>query len=144
MFPSTNIRHQKASVKRIDPEPILYQTCSQGNLGTYTERSREEVFPMYQTYAPYRSYPYYREYQGDQRFFPFFGLPFLAGGLAGLAISPLLFNRPCYGPGPCYPPPYPGPGYGPYPYPQGPVPYGNNIQSSPYNFTENINIYPQR
>ena len=67
---------------------------------------------MYQyAYYPYRSYPPYRG--GDQRFFPFFGLPFLAGGLAGLAISPLLFNRPCYGPA-CYPP-YPP--YGGYPYP---------------------------
>ncbi|MEL3973089.1 hypothetical protein AAEO50_12455 [Rossellomorea oryzaecorticis] len=74
----------------------------------------------------------------DQRFFPFFGLPFLAGGLAGLAISPFLFNRPCC---PQYYPPYPpfSP-YGPY----GGVPYGNSYAPSPYNVTENINIYPQR
>ncbi|MBN8191653.1 hypothetical protein JI667_05755 [Bacillus sp. NTK074B] len=91
-----------------------------------------------QSYYPYRGYPPYRG--EDQRFFPFFGLPFLAGGLAGLAISPFLFNRPCYGPA-CYPP-YPP--YGGYPYPGGyPQPYGvNNYQSSPYNLTENINIYP--
>ena len=96
---------------------------------------------MYQhAYYPYRSYSPYRG--GDQRFFPFFGLPFLAGGLAGLAISPLLFNRPCYGPA-CYPPPYPP--YGGYPYPGYGQPYGvNNYPSSPYNVTENINIYPQQ
>ncbi|WP_246289132.1 hypothetical protein [Bacillus haikouensis] len=71
----------------------------------------------------------------DQRFFPFFGLPFLAGGLAGLAISPFLFNRPCCGP---YYPPYPPyPAYGPY----GGSPYGNS--PSPYNVTENINVYPR-
>ncbi|MGD6958088.1 hypothetical protein ACQCWA_09525 [Rossellomorea aquimaris] len=95
---------------------------------------------MYQhAYYPYHGYPQFR--RGDQRFFPFFGLPFIAGGLAGLAISPFLFNRPCYGPA-CYPPYSP---YGGYPYPAYPQPYGgSNIQSSPYNFTENINIYPQR
>ncbi|WP_442858756.1 hypothetical protein [Bacillus sp. KH172YL63] len=99
---------------------------------------------MYRS-AYYYPYPRYRGVQGgDQRFFPFFfGLPFLAGGLAGLAISPLLFNRPCYGPA-CYPP-YPP--YGGYPYPGGypQQPYNStNYQSIPQNLTENINIYPQR
>ncbi len=89
--------------------------------------------------------PYYRSYQPhvgrNQRFFPFFGLPFLAGGLAGLAISPFFFNRPFYGP--YYPPypPYPPYGYGP---PPAYSPYGPNYQGSPNPVTENINIYPQR
>jgi hypothetical protein len=95
---------------------------------------------MYQqSFIPhnYYHYPAMRGYR-DQRFFPFFGLPFLAGGLAGLAISPFLFNRPCCGP---YYPPYPPyPAYGPY----GGSPYGNNSYApSPYNVTENINIYPR-
>ncbi len=96
---------------------------------------RQPFVPNYR-YSPYRG--------GDQRFFPFFGLPFLAGGLAGLAISPFLFNRPWYGPGPYYPP-YPAyPPYGPSPYNGYSTPYGVNYQNPPYNVTENINVYPQR
>ncbi|WP_412103415.1 hypothetical protein [Rossellomorea aquimaris] len=96
---------------------------------------------------PYYNYQYPAVRGYDQRFFPFFGLPFLAGGLAGLAISPLLFNRPCYGYG-CGYPPYPP--YGPYggaPYggaPYGGAPYGNpQYAPAPYNVTENINVYPR-
>jgi hypothetical protein len=64
--------------------------------------------------SPY--YPVYRQVpehlDSDQRFFPFL-LPFVAG----LAISPFLFNRPFYQP---YPAPYPVPS--PYPLPV-PTPY---------------------
>jgi hypothetical protein len=95
------------------------------------------------SFIPYNNYHYPVMRGHDQRVFPFFGLPFLAGGLAGLAISPFLFNRPCCPP---YYPPYPA--YGPYggaPYgPYGGAPYGNSYAPSPYNVTENINIYPQR
>ncbi|WP_175986305.1 hypothetical protein [Bacillus sp. Marseille-Q1617] len=95
----------------------------------------------HRSFNPYNHYinPAMRGY--DQRFFPFFGLPFIAGGLAGLAISPFLFNRPCCPP---YYPPYPP--YGPYGAygAYGGAPYGGNgYAPTPYNVTENINIYPQ-
>ncbi|MCP3741823.1 hypothetical protein [Rossellomorea sp. BNER] len=112
---------------------------------------------MYQPpyYYPNMRYPVRG---GDQRFFPFFGLPFIAGGLAGLAISPFLWGG--FGGRPCCPPYYPpyspyGPGaygggapYGPGAY--GGAPYGSGSYSNyggggntPYNVTENINIYPK-
>lgn len=88
---------------------------------------------------PYPVYSYYRqipiEYGSeDQRFFPLL-LPFVAG----LAIGPLLFNRPFYPP---YPMPYPAP----YPVPYGgyPVMPQNQMffpQTSQMATTENINIY---
>ncbi|WP_199738158.1 hypothetical protein [Falsibacillus albus] len=75
---------------------------------------------MYPHY--YRPYYYPVRHGNDERFFFGFGLlPFLAGGLAGLAVGPFLFNRPC-----C-PPYYPYPPYGmPYAggYPMGQMPYG--------------------
>jgi hypothetical protein len=97
-----------------------------------------------QSFIPYNTYNYPAMRGYDQRFFPFFGLPFLAGGLAGLAIGPLLFNRPCCPP---YYPPYGGVPYGGVPYggaPYGGAPYGNTFAPSPNYVTENINIYPQR
>lgn len=103
-------------------------------------------------------YPFYREIpmypDNDQRFFPFL-LPaaFLAGGIAGLAISPWLFNRPFYQPYP-YPTPYPTP----YPYPvPSPTPYPASLgyagtpalqpysvpgmTTAPAMTTDNVNIY---
>nr|WP_230199572.1 penicillin-binding protein [Bacillus testis] len=79
----------------------------------------------------------------DERFFPFV-LPFIAG----LAIGPLLFNRPCCPPYfPPYPPPYPPLAMPIYQQP----PYGgiagpfNQIQqgNTPVygGITENVNIY---
>ncbi|WP_205685188.1 hypothetical protein [Peribacillus acanthi] len=106
----------------------------------------------YYNYIPYQMNPEYFRQQNiydhsfvnpeDQRFFPF--LPFIAGGLAGLAISPFFFNRPCcgpYGPYPMYPG-YPGyPPYPPGPMPYAPMPgypsaYGNNITD--------VNIYTKQ
>ncbi|MGR3763665.1 hypothetical protein [Rossellomorea sp. NS-SX7] len=97
----------------------------------------------HRSFIPYNNYNYPAMRGYDQRFFPFFGLPFIAGGLAGLAISPFLFNRPCCPP---YYPPYPPyGGYGGAPYGgYGGAPYGGSNAPSPYNVTENINIYPQR
>ncbi len=90
----------------------------------------------YYPHMPYQPNMYVRN--GDERFLPFFGLPFLAGGLAGLAVAPFFFNRPYYPPYPPYPPYY-------QPYGPTPVPYGGYAQSySPYNVTENINIYPSK
>ncbi|MEH6940297.1 hypothetical protein [Bacillus sp. JJ722] len=85
---------------------------------------------------------YYEVNPEDQRFFPFL-LPFAF--VAGLAIGPLLFNRP-----------YPYPIYTPYPVPQAypipqpyPVPYPTtmfNQSQQAFNpvyggITENVNIY---
>ncbi|MFJ7976222.1 hypothetical protein ACIQZI_11075 [Peribacillus sp. NPDC096379] len=78
----------------------------------------------------------------DERFFPFL-LPFVVGGVAGLATGSLLFNNrpPYYLP---YPPP------APYPYPYPPYnPYQGypGYQAYPQSFgaqagvSENINIY---
>ncbi|WP_163103356.1 hypothetical protein [Peribacillus alkalitolerans] len=103
-------------------------------------------------YIPYQMYPEYFRNQNiydqsfvnphDQRFFPF--LPFIAGGLAGLAISPFFFNRPCCGP---YGP-YPGyGGFGGYPgyppYPPGPVPYGQmpGFPQANLNNITDVNIF---
>jgi hypothetical protein len=74
----------------------------------------------------------------DERFLPFL-LPFVAG----LAIGPLLFNRPNYYPP--YPPviyPYPSPYpvYQGYPGVQGPGYYPQTYGAQP-GITENINIY---
>lgn len=63
-------------------------------------------YPTYPYYSTYREVPVHHD--TDQRFFPFL-LPFVAG----LAISPLLFNRPFYQP---FPYPYPVPYPTPYPY----------------------------
>lgn len=98
-------------------------------------------------YYPY-SYPVtYREVvpvpnEQDQRFFPFL-LPFVAG----LAIGPLLFNRPYYAPYyapyPAYPPAYPlsyPPAFPSYPY--------GGFSTFPQQYvqptTENINIYTSK
>ena len=99
---------------------------------------------------PYRYYPVEYNQQliqdghGDERFFGFGILPFVAG----LAIAPLLFNnRPCCPP---YPPPYayPPPAYPqPYGYPP-PYAYPQNIPPQAYNtmqgsVNDTINIYTQ-
>lgn len=86
-------------------------------------------------YTPTVTYPYlhqqlYRNY-GDSRYFPF--LPFVVGGLAGLAVAPL-FYRPHYPPYPYQPFPAPYPGYGPY--------YGAG--GGGYPGQEMINIYQGR
>jgi hypothetical protein len=107
---------------------------------------RKEVLKMYRN----RVLPYYHSgigYRngGNQRFFPFFGFwPFLAGGLAGLAVSPFLFNRPNYPP-PYYPPypVYPYQAYGPAQQYGNPYGGGINQGNLPYNITENINVYPR-
>ena len=68
---------------------------------------------------------------GDERFFGFGILPFVAG----LAIAPLLFNnRPCCPP---YPPPYAYPQ--PYAYPLNAPPQAYNSMYGSVNDT--INIY---
>lgn len=102
-------------------------------------------YPTYPYYPSYRQIP--EQYESDQRFFPLL-LPFVAG----LAIGPLLFNRPIY-PAP-YPVPYPTPYPIPYPtpYPSSPG-YGGGYPSLPQQYpvpvqvqvptTENINIYPR-
>lgn len=94
-------------------------------------------------------YPFYREIpmypDNDQRFFPFL-LPaaFLVGGIAGLAISPWLFNRPFYQPYP-YPYPYPYPVPSPTPYPVFPgyagTPALQQPSIGPVPTPENINMY---
>jgi hypothetical protein len=99
---------------------------------------RNQMFPYYHPGVGYRG-------GENQRFFPFFGfLPFIAGGLAGLAVSPFFFNRPYYPP-PYYPPypvnPYQG--YGPYQQYGSPYAGSSYQGTTPYNMTENINIYPQ-
>jgi hypothetical protein len=64
-------------------------------------------------YAQY--HPYHRGIQHqDQRFAPFGLLPFITGGVLGLAVSPFLFGRRFYPPYPPYPPF--GYGYGGYPF----------------------------
>lgn len=67
-------------------------------------------------YAPYSMNPYMNSHlyrnQKDTRFFPF--LPFVVGGLAGLAVAPF-FYRPYYPPF-AYQPYYPAPYYPPTPY----------------------------
>lgn len=79
------------------------------------------------------------EHYNDERFFPFFPLLAPVAFVAGLAIGPLLFNRPYYPP---YPPPYP-PAYPPYPA----YPAYQGFQGYPQQFgaqagvSENINIY---
>ena len=77
---------------------------------------------------------------GDERFFGFGILPFVAG----LAIGPLLFNRPCcpppFSPYPYPPPPFPPPYYAPVPYPSPPVYNQQNITPVYGGLTENINI----
>ncbi|KGP71446.1 hypothetical protein [Pontibacillus yanchengensis] len=77
--------------------------------------------------------PYTDEnYRNDERFIGPFFLPFVAGGLAGLAVSPFFYGAfrpypyPCYG-YPCYPPYGP---YGPGPYPYG-APY--RLDETTYN-----------
>lgn len=94
------------------------------------------------TISPYHYYtdgynmPITQQNQGDERFFGFGILPFVAG----LAVAPLLFNnRPCCPP---YLPPYPPP-YGSYPPPYA---YPQNYQPQPYNpmygnIHDTINIY---
>lgn len=84
-------------------------------------------YPTYADYSTYRQVPV--NHHEDQRFFPLL-LPFVAG----LAISPLLFNRPVYPPYPAYPPMFsPYPSYGGAPFLQQPY------ISQPV--SENINIY---
>ncbi|WP_202406357.1 hypothetical protein [Pontibacillus yanchengensis] len=87
--------------------------------------------------------PYMDEnYRNDERFIGPFFLPFVAGGLAGLAVSPFFFGGfrpypyPCYG-YPCYPP-YGG-GYGPY----GPGPYGVPYRLDSPNFNTYTSEYGQ-
>lgn len=105
-------------------------------------------------YSPYQNYrtstvnPYHYDLdvQNDERFFGFGLLPFVAG----LAIGPLLFNRPFY------PPPYPLPYPVPYPYPvytgfpispaypsaNPPAPYPQQSFTPIYGgITENVNVY---
>ncbi|MFD5852716.1 hypothetical protein IIE26_23150 [Cytobacillus oceanisediminis] len=65
-------------------------------------------------------YRYRGPYQPqDQRFFGFFGLPFLGGLAGGLLGTALFYPRPYYWypppPPPYYPRPCCGPGFG-YPY----------------------------
>ncbi|MBP3040890.1 hypothetical protein J9303_15490 [Bacillaceae bacterium Marseille-Q3522] len=74
----------------------------------------------------------YRNLQ-NERFIGFGWLPFLTGGVLGLAAAPF-FYRPYY-----YPPPYPVP-Y-PAPYQQPYYPYSQYYGTNPYIGTENINIY---
>jgi hypothetical protein len=106
------------------------------SMAPHSFRFERRSIQMYPYYLP----TYHRQY--DQRFFGFGFLPFVAGGLAGLAISPFLFNRPCCPP--FYYPPYgPYQSYPPYPTPYG---YGGNLPyPSPYGFggggPENINIF---
>lgn len=108
-------------------------------------------YPINANYPFYREIPMYPD--NEQRFFPFL-LPaaFLAGGIAGLAFSPWLFNRPFCQPYP-YPYPYPTPYPTPYPYPvPSPTPYpatpgyaGTPATLQPYTppvvTRDNINIY---
>ena len=90
--------------------------------------------PPYYYYTDGYNLPIPQQGQEDERFFGFGILPFVAG----LAVAPLLFNRPCCPPYPPYPPPY---GYFPQPYP-----YPQSFQQQPYNpvygnAQETINIY---
>ena len=105
-------------------------------------------FPSYETFTPvmYTNgqtavngfYPVEGAQYGmeDERFFGFGILPFVAG----LAIAPLLFNRPCCPPPfPPYPYPYPYPS--PYPLPFPPSPYAAPAPYPPPVFTQQ-NITP--
>lgn len=102
---------------------------------------------MYNNYVPAMPYSadYYRNGYEDERFFPLI-LPFVAG----LAIGPLLFNRPNYGP--YYPPPYYSTPYPPYQgyqgYPGYPGIAGYPSMTTPMGaqaaVSENINIYNTR
>lgn len=100
-------------------------------------------------HMPY-DWGYYDVNQEDQRFFPVL-LPFVAG----LALGPLLFNRPCCPP---YAPYAPYPAYPPYPvapqgYPVPPYPMTAFNQQQAFNqsqqainpvyggITENVNIF---